>query len=38
METYKPTTIILEGEAFSYHETSRIVGVRTKEEMIKELR
>jgi len=33
-----PTTIILEGEAFSYHETSRIVGVRTKEEMIKELR
>ena len=33
-----PTTIILEGEAFSYHETARIVGVRTKEEMIKELR
>ena len=33
-----PTTIILEGEAFSYHESARIVGVRTKEEMIKELR
>ena len=33
-----PTTIILEGEAFSYHESGRIVGVRTKEEMIKELR
>ena len=32
-----PTTIILEGEAFSYHETNRIVGVRSKEEMIKEL-
>jgi len=32
-----PTTIILEGEAFSYHESARIVGVRTKEEMIKEL-
>lgn len=33
-----PTTVILEGEAFSYHESARIVGVRTKEEMIKELR
>ena len=33
-----PNTIILEGEAFSYHESARIVGVRTKEEMIKELR
>ena len=33
-----PTTIILEGEAFSYHESARIVVVRTKEEMIKELR
>ena len=32
-----PTTIILEGENFSYHETNRIVGVRSKEEMIKEL-
>ena len=30
-----PTTIILEGESFSYHETDRIVGVRSKQEMIK---
>ena len=32
-----PTTIILEGESFSYHETNRIIGVRSKQEMIKVL-